>query len=329
MNRIFITGVSGYFGLKLVEHLSSKEDVGEIIGIDIVQPRCSSAKLTFIRHDVRSDMYALLKDRAVDWAIHAAYILPPIHNKSLMEDININGTKNFLSSCLKAGIPQLLQCSSATAYGFHPDNDVPLTEESPLRGNEGFTYAKNKRELEEVCALFQQENPGVSLAVIRPCFVVGPGFDNPLSRHLRKKIVMLPSDTAPFQFIHENDLVEIIYLLLKEKRAGAYNLAADGTMSFDEMIHILGNRQLKLPYPFLYVTNNLMWYGRVKFMTEFPSAGIKMLVYPWIASNDKLKRELGYTFQFTTREAFDDFARYVKENKASLISRISTAFRRR
>jgi nucleoside-diphosphate-sugar epimerase len=37
-----------------------------------------------------------------------------------------------------------------------------------------------------------------------------------------------------------------------------------------------------------------------------------MLVYPWIASNDKLKRELGYTFKYTTREAFEDFARYVK-----------------
>jgi nucleoside-diphosphate-sugar epimerase len=52
-------------------------------------------------------MYPLLKDKAIDWAIHAAYILPPIHDKGLMEDININGTKNFLSSCLKAGIPQL------------------------------------------------------------------------------------------------------------------------------------------------------------------------------------------------------------------------------
>jgi hypothetical protein len=64
-------------------------------------------------------------------------------------------------------------------------------------------------------------------------------------------------------------------------------------------------------------------------MTEFPSAGLTMLVYPWIASNDKLKRELGYTFKYTTREAFEDFARYVKENKATLISRISNAFRSR
>jgi UDP-glucose 4-epimerase len=205
---------------------------------------------------------------------------------------------------------------------------MPLTEESPLRGNADFTYAKNKRELEAVCLRFQQDHPEVSLTVIRPCFVAGPGFDNPLARHLQKKIVMMPSKTVPFQYIHENDLVEIMYLLMKEKKSGVYNLAADGTLTFNDMIQIMGNWMLKLPYPLLYVMNNLMWFGRVKFMTEFPSTGLKMLVYPWIASNDKLKRELDYTFRFTTHEAFDDFARYVKENKASLISRIFNAFRR-
>ena len=162
--------------------------------------------------------------------------------------------------------------------------------------------------------------------MIRPCFVVGPGFDNPLARHLQKKIVMMPSRTAPFQFIHEDDLVEIMYLLLKEKKAGVYNLAADGTMSFEEMIRIMGNWMLKLPYPFIYIMNNLMWMLRVKFITEFPSPALKMTVYPWIASNDKVKRELGYEFKYTTREAFEDFARHVRENKVSMISRIFSAF---
>ena len=328
MKRVFITGVSGYFGSKLVEHLGSKDDVGEIIGIDIMKPKRPSAKLTFIRHDVRADMYPLLKDRNIDWAIHAAYILPPIHDKGLMEDININGTKNFLSSCLKAGIPQLLQCSSTTAYGFHPDNDMPLTEESPLRGNADFTYAKNKRELEALCSRFGQEHPEVGLIVIRPSFVAGPGFDNPLARHVQKKIVLMPSKTAPFQYIHEDDLVEIIYLLMKGKKSGAYNLAADGTMSFDEMIQIMGNWMLKLPYPLIYIMNDLMWLLRVKFITEFPSPALNMTVYPWIASNNKLKREIGYTFNYTTREAFEDFAGYVKANKGTLLSRILKGFQK-
>jgi UDP-glucose 4-epimerase len=319
MKRVFVTGVSGYFGSTLVEYLGGKDEIGEIIGIDIAEPRGFSPKLTFIRHDVRTDMYPLLKDRAIDWAVHAAYILPPLHDKGLMEDININGTINFLTSCAKAGIPQLMQCSSTTAYGFHPDNDMPLTEESPLRGNGDFTYCKNKRELEAVCAQFQKEHPEIALTVIRPCFVVGPGFDNPLSRHLQKKIVMVPSKAVPYQFIHEDDLIELMFLLLRDKRRGAYNLAADGVISFQDMIRIMGNWMLPLPYPVMYPLNSLAWVLRLKFITEFPSTALSMIIHPWIASNDKIKDELGYVFKYTTREAFEDFARHVKSRKKSLL----------
>ena len=122
--------------------------------------------------------------------------------------------------------------------------------------------------------------------------------------------------------------MEIIYLLMKGKKSGAYNLAADGTMSFDEMIQIMGNWMLKLPYPLIYIMNDLMWLLRVKFITEFPSPALNMTVYPWIASNDKLKREIGYTFNYTTREAFEDFAGYVKANKGTLLSRILKGFQK-
>ena len=59
--------------------------------------------------------------------------------------------------------------------------------------------------------------------------------------------------------------------------------------------------------------NNLMWHLRATFITEFPSPCLNMLRYPWLASNDKIKRELGYTFKYTTAEAFEDFVRHVKE----------------
>jgi hypothetical protein len=58
--------------------------------------------------------------------------------------------------------------------------------------------------------------------------------------------------------------------------------------------------------------NNLMWYLRITFMTEFPSSSLNLIRYPWIASNEKIKRELGYKFKYTTREAFEDFALHVK-----------------
>jgi len=89
-------------------------------------------------------------------------------------------------------------------------------------------------------------------------------------------------------------------------------LAADGTMTFDEMLRILGNRPLKLPASVLYPFNSIMWFLRIKFLTGNPTPAINMTRYPWIASNEKLKKELNYKFKYTTKEAFEDFARHIK-----------------
>jgi UDP-glucose 4-epimerase len=309
MKFLFITGVSGYFGSKLVELFDQKDEVASITGIDVKAPLYTSRKLDFIQRDIRDDMYQILSNRGIDCAIHAAFVLPPIHNKALMEDININGTKNFLDSCTRASVDQLLCCSSTTAYGFHKDNPPLFTENSQLRGNDDFTYSKNKKDLEFIYKEFKETHPDVYLTIIRPCFVVGPGFDNPLARLLKKKLVPLPRDTTPFQFIHEDDLVEIIYQLLSKKKEGAYNLASDGTMTFDEMLRVLGNRPIKLPASILYPLTCLMWFLRIKFITEFPSSALNMTRYPWIASNEKLRKELNYEFKYTTKEAFEDFAK--------------------
>ncbi len=85
-------------------------------------------------------------------------------------------------------------------------------------------------------------------------------------------------------------------------------------MNFEEMVRILGGYVLKLPVWLLWPLNNLMWHLRVTFMTEFPSPCLNMIRFPWIASNAKVKGELGYRFRYTTREAFDNFARHVKES---------------
>lgn len=312
MEHILITGVSGYFGQKLVRLLESKTEVNCITGIDIKPPAFNSPKLKFIKCDVRDNLEKVFRGRNIDCVIHTAYILPPIHDVSLMEDININGTKNVLNAAAACGVKQILDCSSSTAYGFHPDNPELLTEESPLRGNDDFTYAKNKKEIEAWMRCFEKDHPDILFTTVRPCFVVGPGFTNPLARHLAKKICILPLENAPFQYIHEDDLVEIMYLLLKERKTGIFNLAADGTMTFGDMLRILGGWPLKIPVWLLWPMNNLMWRLRMTFMTEFPSPCLNMIRYPWIASNAKIKKETGYRFKYTTREAFADFARHVK-----------------
>jgi UDP-glucose 4-epimerase len=312
MERVFVTGAAGYIGGKLLSYLDSRDEVKETVGIDIREPSTSPSKLTFYRADVRDPLDPIMKTHDIDTVVHLAYVVAPIHSESLMEDINVNGTRNILSSCIDAGVGQMLYTSSATAYGFHPDNDVPLTEDSLLRGNNDFTYSKTKKELEAVLAEFVASNPGITVTVLRPSFVVGPGFNDPLARHLQKRFVLLPSDAQPFQFVHEDDLIDIVYTLLSKRTHGIFNVGADGTVSPDEMVSLLGNRAIGIPSGLMYVLTQLAWKLRLSFLAEFPGPALNLARYSWVVSSDKLKEEVGFRYKYTSREAFEDFVDQVR-----------------
>lgn len=311
MKNIFITGVSGYIGSKIARALSTHERVNTITGIDIREPRTAIKNLTFIRQDVRESVLDTLKTHDIDTIIHAAYVLPPGHDTKRIEDINISGTQNILSCSKRMGIARLLYTSSTTAYGFHPDNDNPLTETSVLRGNDDFIYSKNKKEIEAIFKAFIQENKEICVTILRPCYVAGPGLDNPLSTHLKKRFVPLPQNSCPFQFVHEEDLIRIMILCLENNLAGIFNVTGQGTISFDEMVRRLGNTPIFLPDFLIRMFNGLAWHLRLKFLTEFPNSGLNLMKYPWIATSEKLIKETDFQFKYTTKSAFEDFANYI------------------
>ncbi|GBC61860.1 epimerase [Desulfonema ishimotonii] len=315
--RILVTGAAGYIGGKLVESLCKKAWVEKVVGTDIREPAQGSSGYGFFKQDIREPLEEILDSENVDTVIHTAYVLPPLHDDNLMEDINKGGTRNVLRASVRAGVRQILYTSSTTAYGFHPDNDFPLTEESPLRGNDDFTYARNKREIENIIRSFSTEYPHITLSVVRPCFVVGPGFDNPLARHLKKRIVLLPGHTKPFQFVHEDDLINVMVLLLKNRLGGIYNVAGEGTVTFPEMVNMLGNTPLPLPLRILSPLNSLAWQLRLSAMTEFPSPVMNMMIHPWVATSEKLIRDTGYAFMYDSCEAFKDFVRHVRSHRQS------------
>ncbi len=312
-HTVFITGVSGYLGTKIVERFLDREDIGEIIGVDIAEPALFRDRITFIRHDVRDDLYPVMSRFDIDWAIHGAFVVSVHHDAKLAEEIDIQGTQNFFFACSRLKIGSVMHISSATACGMHEDNPPFLTEESPLRGNEGFTYGKCKAELElTVVEEYRKANPRVNLAIIRPCFVCGPSFfKNPLGRHLMKRVIMLPRGTLPFQYVHEDDLADSVYFLLKNKKRGAYNIGADGTLTFREMAGMTGGIILSLPLWLIGPLNNLAWFLRLRFITEFPSSTLILVLYPWIVSGEKI-RKAGFRYKYNSREAFETFASMVR-----------------
>lgn len=310
--NVLITGASGYLGAFIARFLQDKPDIERIVGIDVRPPARPLDKYVFLRHDVRQPIDRIVAEHAIDSIIHAAYVKEQIHSKVLMEDININGTKNVLAAAARAQVGQVICFSSATVYGFHADNPNPLREDSPLRANPDYVYSKNKQDIEALLAVFAAEHPAIKIAVLRPSFVVGKGFDDPLARHLRHSSVVIPYPTAPLQFVHEDDLVAIVYLMLQRGTAGTFNVGAEGTLTFAEMVDMLGNRKLFVPYWLMYYLNAVAWTLRLRSLSESPSSGLRGVRHPWIVCSEKVRRETGFQYRYNSREAFTDWVKHVK-----------------
>ncbi len=315
MKRVLVTGSSGYIGARMVGRLLAAREVELVAGLDVAESSLRDTRFRFYRRDVREGLDDIFGENRIDTVVHTAFVLPPIHNIALMEDINVNGTRNVFEAAFRARAGHVLYTSSATAYGFHPDNDVPLTEESALRGNDGFTYSRTKRMIEQMIAGLDASRGGTLITVLRPCFVVGPGFANPLARHLQKRLVMLPRAARALQYVHEDDLIEIMMLMLVKRLHGAFSVGAVGEVTFREMARMLGTTILGMPTGLMAALNAVAWRLRLSFLTEFPSSALPMVLHPWAVSGEKLARATGYSYRYSSHGAFADFARHAREKR--------------
>ena len=303
--RYLVTGGSGYIGSRLVERLSARDDTDQILIADVRPPAAFRPKTDFRRLDVRdrAATHALMAEFAPDALIHLAFLLNPIRDEDAMYDVDVNGTHNVLDAAAAAGTGHVLVTSSATAYGAFPDNPVPLTEEDPVRGVASFSYARDKTECDRLCQLWAHQHPERVMTIVRPCQVFGPSVDNYLVRlWLRQPFLAdFGGVDLPVQYVHEDDVVEALTLLLDGRHAGAYNVAGDGEMRTTECAELVGMKVRRVPEKAFRRFAGLMWRLRV---AEAPPGAIDFTLYPWIVSNQKLK-DLGWQPRWTSRETFE------------------------
>src|SRR5262245_43131473 len=193
MQRIAVTGSSGYYGSHLIRYVRSVAPEVEILGLDVAPPR-APADFQFASVDVRSpELRQILAQFRPDTIVHLAFILNPIHDEARMHDINVNGSRNVFEAVHEIGPQRFLFASSATAFGALPDNPLPIDDRWPVRGGQGFQYAHDKSWLEQWIAEFADRHPAMAVSWVRPAIIYGPGVNNYLSQMLLKHpMVVLP-----------------------------------------------------------------------------------------------------------------------------------------
>jgi UDP-glucose 4-epimerase len=306
--NIAITGISGYIGSRLLAHLDRLDSVEKIIGIDIKEPHITSTKLKFYNQDIRHPLGDLFIENGVDTIVHLAFILRPTRQTALARKIDIGGTINLLKACREAKVKHLLYLSSHTAYGAHKDNPMWLTEDSPLRPIRGFHYSYDKVENEKVLHDFSATNRDITLTILRSCPVVGANAIGSATTIMFTPFVILgiTGSDAPIQFIHEDDLINIMGVCISQKKGGIYNVAGDGTLKYSEVARMLCKRLLKLPDKLLELAVSLSWAAHLQ--SAAPAGCLKFIQYPPVVSTEKLKREVGYSFKYSSKDALSAYA---------------------
>ncbi len=305
-HSIAVTGAAGYIGRQLVGRLLADDAVERVTAIDMRPAPLAHPKLTYLRQDINAPLDSAFRDARVEALVHLAFVLRQTRSRAESRRVNVEGMANVLRACDAAGVRQLVLMSSSTIYGPHPDNPALMPEDHPLRPPRGFDYAEDKAACEALCQEFASAHSDVAMTILRGCVVMGPNARNFITSALDKPVLIaVRGADPPMQFLHEDDLLEVLWESLRGDHPGVYNIAGRDTVRWSEMVQLAGKRVISLPAPLAYGLTDLTWHLRLQ--NDSPSVGLDFIRWPWTVSTVKLETAIGYAFRYTSREALESY----------------------
>ena len=309
-NRVLVTGAGGYVGRLTTRALVGDPDVECVVATDVRtvgdSERVEGAQYSVL--DIRSaGLRELLSTRRIDTVVHLAAIVTPGPNDSreFLYDVDVNGTRNVLASCVAAGVKRFVYTSSGAAYGYHGDNGALLDENDALRGNEAFAYSHHKRLVEELLAEFRADHPLLEQVVFRVSTVLGPSVNNQITAMFERPIVVgVAGAETPFCFVSDEDVVACLHAAVRGGAAGTYNLTGDGVMTLREIAAAMGGAYLPLSEALLTEALRLL---SSRGLVPYGPEQVMFLKHRPVLSNRRLKTEFGFRPQKSSREVFEDY----------------------
>lgn len=332
-HTILITGAAGYVGTMLVRRFAAREDVERVIGIDkepVPEFLKGEAKLAYMQANTIDAWEAEVAKYKPDIVIHTAWQIREMYGEQEVEwRWNIGGSDRVFDFALGSpSVKRLIYFSTVASYGAYPSNSLEhrFTEAEPFRETD-YLYAEEKRIAEKhLKARYEKSDQHVAVAVVRPAAITGPrgrfmrirfglqsALAGQLSGSVAYRIVSLLVSWVPVtprwlrQFIHEDDVVNIIERLAFGPSAGNYevfNICPPGPAVLGaDMARAVGKRTLPVEPWMIRVGYFLAWHLS---QGKIPSGrgAWKSYSYPIAVDGSKATRELGYEYLYPSLDAF-------------------------
>ncbi|MBI4949030.1 MAG: complex I NDUFA9 subunit family protein [Deltaproteobacteria bacterium] len=234
---ILLTGGTGFVGRHLAVELASKPYKTLCLARD---PRRVSAlpgnSVSFVQGDVTvpSSLPRALKE--IDTVIHLVGIL--VESKgSTYRRVHVEGTRNVVEACLKAGIRRYIHVSALGA-----------------RKDAASEYHRTKWEAEEIVRA-----SGLDYTIFRPSVIFGEGdrFTNTFASAMRlSPFVIVPGDGKNrMQPVFVKDVARALSesVVMEATKGRTYEIAGPLALSFDEIIDAIsgaiGKKRLRFHAP--------------------------------------------------------------------------------
>ena len=333
-HTVFVTGAAGYVGTMLVRRFAAREDVARVIGLDkepLPELIKDEPKLIYLETNLADEGWEeQVRAYAPDIVIHTAWQIREIYgNRPLSWKWNIDGSERvFRFAYGTESVKRLIHFSTVASYGAFPSNTIEyrFTEEDPFRKTD-YLYAEEKRIAEErLEECFKEAVRKVPTAVVRPAAITGPrgrymrirfGLQAALAGQLKDspvyRLVSLMTRFVPVtpkwlrQFIHEDDVVNLVELLAFSEPKGEYevfNICPPGDVVLGkDMAAAVGKKAILIQPWMARIPFALLWHGtRGKVPTA--KGSWKGYSYPIAVDGSKLTRVYGYEYQYPSLDAF-------------------------
>lgn len=307
---IVLIGVRGFKGLNILKRLEANPRYKKVIAIDIHKPDISLKKTKFYKLDLTETLADdhlanILIQENCDTLIHTAFPITPPHDEAYAHELVAIGAYYIVNACDAAKVRKIVMVTTTDVYGAFPLNPNYLTESMPVRGHQQSKFLADKIDAEKQALKYQQKHPDRIVTILRPCTILGPSIDSYKTRFLRRPFVTTILGFDPlFQFVHEDDVINAMQHLIDEDHKGIFNLAGDGVLPLSRVIELCNKINLKLPQIGFKTSVQALW---MLDLAPAPASHINFLRYLCIADNSKIKRELNFEPQFTTKEALLSF----------------------
>jgi len=249
MNKIFISGASGFVGQKLVSAIDTNKNTLRVLS------RSNLSGIETVVCDLRSGNIPDDALKGVDTVFHLAGIA---HDSTKQDDkyisVNVRATVKLAELAAISGVRRFVFLSSVKAGG-NLLNGSCMTESDQIKP-EGI-YGKTKREA-ELKLLEKGRQSGMHVSVVRSSLVYGPAMKGNLGMMFlgieKGWFPSLPKVVNRRSMVHVDDLVNAILLVAKDDRAnGEIFIVTDGTPHSSREIYEIMCKLLGRSIPKWYV----------------------------------------------------------------------------